>query len=203
MAQVRNWVGLDVHSAMVVAACMDRESGELRMRRLPGATSDIVAFCAALPARAAAGPWRACTRRTSTRLRRGETRRSRSRAPSRPRARRAPRRPARSDDDHVVGLRAHRVLRSGWRCSDMSSGALTGAAHEPAVHHVLRTGDVVRVTGREKEGEPGDLLGLGGTLERDALHLLVAELRVVDRLLVERRPNSSIAVRNIRCTWSS
>jgi len=51
MTQVRSWVGLDVHSAMVVAACMDRESGELRMRRLPGATSDIVAFCAALPAR--------------------------------------------------------------------------------------------------------------------------------------------------------
>ena len=49
MAQVRSWVGLDVHSAMVVAACMDRESGELRMRRLAGATSDIVAFCAALP----------------------------------------------------------------------------------------------------------------------------------------------------------
>jgi len=49
MAQVRSWAGLDVHSAMVVAAVMDRESGELRMRRLPGATSDIVAFCAALP----------------------------------------------------------------------------------------------------------------------------------------------------------
>jgi len=28
---------------------MDRQSGELRMRRLPGATSEIVAFCAALP----------------------------------------------------------------------------------------------------------------------------------------------------------
>jgi|AntDryMetagUQ255_1029468.scaffolds.fasta_scaffold03457_2 transposase len=49
MVQVRSWVGLDVHSAKVVAAMMDRQSGELRMRRLPGATSEIVAFCAALP----------------------------------------------------------------------------------------------------------------------------------------------------------
>jgi transposase len=49
MAQVRSWAGLDVHRASVVAATMDRESGELRMRRLPGATSDVVAFCAALP----------------------------------------------------------------------------------------------------------------------------------------------------------
>jgi len=49
MAQVRSWVGLDVHSAKVIAAVMDRESGELRMRRLRGATSDVVAFCAALP----------------------------------------------------------------------------------------------------------------------------------------------------------
>jgi hypothetical protein len=47
------------------------------------------------PAPGAAAPWRACTRRRSTRLRRDETRRSRSRVPSRPRARRAPRRPAR------------------------------------------------------------------------------------------------------------
>ena len=49
MAQVRSWAGLDVHSAKVIAACMDRESGELRMRRLPGTTGDVVQFCAGLP----------------------------------------------------------------------------------------------------------------------------------------------------------
>jgi len=49
MAQVRSWAGLDVHRASVVAATMDRESGELRTRRLPGETSDVVAFCVGLP----------------------------------------------------------------------------------------------------------------------------------------------------------
>jgi len=49
MAQVRSWVGLDVHRASVVAATMDRETGEMRMRRLPGSTEDVVAFCAGLP----------------------------------------------------------------------------------------------------------------------------------------------------------
>ncbi len=49
MAQVRSWAGLDVHRASVVAATMDRESGELRTRRLPGVTSEVVAFCAGLP----------------------------------------------------------------------------------------------------------------------------------------------------------
>ena len=49
MAQVRSWAGLDVHRASVVAATMDRESGELRTRRLPGATSEVVAFCVSLP----------------------------------------------------------------------------------------------------------------------------------------------------------
>ncbi len=49
MAQVRSWAGLDVHRASVVAATMDRESGELRTRRLPGNTSEVVAFCAGLP----------------------------------------------------------------------------------------------------------------------------------------------------------
>ncbi len=49
MAQVRSWAGLDVHRASVVAATMDRDSGELRTRRLPGMTSDVVAFCASLP----------------------------------------------------------------------------------------------------------------------------------------------------------
>jgi transposase len=49
MAQVRSWAGLDVHRASVVAATMDRESGELRRRRLGGETSEVVAFCAGLP----------------------------------------------------------------------------------------------------------------------------------------------------------
>jgi len=49
MAQVRSWAGLDVHRASVVAATIDRESGELRVCRLPGETSEVVGFCAALP----------------------------------------------------------------------------------------------------------------------------------------------------------
>ena len=49
MAQVRSWVGLDVHRASVVAATMDRVSGEMRVRRLPGETSRVVAFCVGLP----------------------------------------------------------------------------------------------------------------------------------------------------------
>jgi transposase len=53
MAQVRSWAGLDVHRASVVAATMDRQSGEMRVRRLPGTTSEVVAFCVAL-----AGPTR-------------------------------------------------------------------------------------------------------------------------------------------------
>jgi transposase len=50
MAQVRSWAGLDVHAAAVLAVTVDRESGELRTRRLSGRTSEVVAFCAALPA---------------------------------------------------------------------------------------------------------------------------------------------------------
>ena len=49
MAQVRSWAGLDVHADKVVAATVDRESGELGVRRLSGRTAEIVAFCAALP----------------------------------------------------------------------------------------------------------------------------------------------------------
>jgi transposase len=49
MAQVRSWAGLDVHAAKVLAATMDSQSGELTVRRLPGATSQVVAFCAGLP----------------------------------------------------------------------------------------------------------------------------------------------------------
>jgi len=49
MAKVRSWAGLDVHAAKVVAATVDRESGELALRRLPGRTSAVVEFCASLP----------------------------------------------------------------------------------------------------------------------------------------------------------
>ena len=49
MAQVRSWAGLDVHRASVVAATMDRVTGEMRVRRLSGETSEVVAFCSALP----------------------------------------------------------------------------------------------------------------------------------------------------------
>jgi transposase len=49
MAQVRCWAGFDVHAAEVVAASVDARSGELRFRRLSGATSDVVSFCRALP----------------------------------------------------------------------------------------------------------------------------------------------------------
>ena len=49
MAQVRSWVGLDVHARKVVAAVVDRETGELAVRRLSGETAEVVAFCAGLP----------------------------------------------------------------------------------------------------------------------------------------------------------
>ncbi len=54
MAQVRSWAGLDVHARSVVAVTLDALSGETRSRRLPGTTSEVVAFCASLP-----GPTRA------------------------------------------------------------------------------------------------------------------------------------------------
>jgi transposase len=49
MAQVRSWAGLDVHARSVHAVTVDSESGEMRNRRLPGTTSEVVAFCASLP----------------------------------------------------------------------------------------------------------------------------------------------------------
>ena len=54
MAKVRSWVGLDVHARSVLAVTIDGESGELRSRRLSGATSGVVEFCCSLP-----GPTRA------------------------------------------------------------------------------------------------------------------------------------------------
>jgi transposase len=49
MAQVRSWCGLDVHARSVLAVTVDSESGEMRARRLAAATSEVVAFCSALP----------------------------------------------------------------------------------------------------------------------------------------------------------
>ena len=49
MAQVRSWAGLDVHAAKVVAVTVDGQTGEMRVRRLPGATADVVGFLAGLP----------------------------------------------------------------------------------------------------------------------------------------------------------
>lgn len=54
VAQVRTWAAFDVHVSGVVAATLDRASGELSLRRLPGCSDDVVAFAAALP-----GPVRA------------------------------------------------------------------------------------------------------------------------------------------------
>lgn len=50
MAQVRTWVGLDVHAGKVVAAIADSESGELAVQRMGGATEQVAEFCAGLPA---------------------------------------------------------------------------------------------------------------------------------------------------------
>ena len=47
--RVRSWAGLDVRAAKVLAATMDRQSGELVVRRLPGTTVEVVEFCAGLP----------------------------------------------------------------------------------------------------------------------------------------------------------
>jgi transposase len=49
VAQVRSWVGLDVHARKVVAAVVDGETGELSVWRVSGETAEVVAFCAGLP----------------------------------------------------------------------------------------------------------------------------------------------------------
>jgi hypothetical protein len=54
MAQVKTWAAFDVHVSGVVAALWDRDSGELRVQRLPGRSEDVAAFAASLP-----GPVRA------------------------------------------------------------------------------------------------------------------------------------------------
>jgi transposase len=48
VSKVRSWVGLDVHAAKVVACAVDGESGEVTVRRLPGETAGVVAFCVGL-----------------------------------------------------------------------------------------------------------------------------------------------------------
>jgi transposase len=50
MTKVRTWAGLDVHAAKVVASVVDAQTGEMTVHRLPGTTSELVAFCAGLPA---------------------------------------------------------------------------------------------------------------------------------------------------------
>jgi transposase len=54
VVQVRSWAGLDVHAAKVVAAVVDGESGELRVRRLGGNIDAVASFLAGFP-----GPVRA------------------------------------------------------------------------------------------------------------------------------------------------
>jgi transposase len=49
MSKVRTWAGLDVHAAKVVACVVDAQSGETTVRRLPGTTNELIAFCAELP----------------------------------------------------------------------------------------------------------------------------------------------------------
>ena len=52
--QAKTFVALDVHVSGTVAAVLDRESGELSKRRLPGASEEVASFVAGLP-----GPVRA------------------------------------------------------------------------------------------------------------------------------------------------
>src|SRR3954463_6917406 len=54
VAQAKTWVAFDVHTSGVVAAVLQRESGELRVQRLPAGSEAVTAFAAGLP-----GPVRA------------------------------------------------------------------------------------------------------------------------------------------------
>src|SRR5215211_9391454 len=54
MAQVRTWAAFDVHVSGVVAATLERDSGELRVQRLAGGSGAVVEFVEGLP-----GPVRA------------------------------------------------------------------------------------------------------------------------------------------------
>jgi transposase len=48
MAQAKTWAAFDVHVSGVVAATLDRDSGELRVQRLPGGSEAVVGFVAGL-----------------------------------------------------------------------------------------------------------------------------------------------------------
>ncbi|HZJ28663.1 MAG TPA: hypothetical protein VFD37_01590 [Solirubrobacterales bacterium] len=48
MAQAKTWAAFDVHVSGVVAATLDRDSGELRLLRLPGGSDAVVEFVAGL-----------------------------------------------------------------------------------------------------------------------------------------------------------
>src|SRR4051795_13647203 len=54
MAQAKTWVAFDVHVSGVVAAVLDRDSGELWVRKLSGRSEEVAAFASEL-----AGPVRA------------------------------------------------------------------------------------------------------------------------------------------------
>jgi transposase len=54
MAQAKTWVAFDVHTSGVVAAVLERESGELWVQRLPAGSEAVTVFAAGL-----AGPVRA------------------------------------------------------------------------------------------------------------------------------------------------
>src|SRR4051794_18534981 len=54
MAQAKTWAAFDVHVSGVLAATLDRDSGELRVQRLSGRSEEVAAFAAGL-----AGPVRA------------------------------------------------------------------------------------------------------------------------------------------------
>ena len=49
MAQAKTWVAFDVHTSGVVAAVLERESGELWVRRLLAGSEAVTAFAAGLP----------------------------------------------------------------------------------------------------------------------------------------------------------
>src|SRR3954452_20273418 len=49
MAQAKTWAAFDVQVSGVLAATLDRDSGELRVQRLPGRSEDVAAFAAGLP----------------------------------------------------------------------------------------------------------------------------------------------------------
>ena len=49
MAQAKTWAAFDVHVSGVVAATLERDSGELRVQRLPGRSDAVVEFVESLP----------------------------------------------------------------------------------------------------------------------------------------------------------